>query len=558
MRELRVTGWADTEAAKQQDGGVSAILGFLERRASIKAKKASNHRNAAPSISIKKHITNGPSLHIFVPVEQAQYFLNLNNFVFSERNLTIRDVTGNASSQSPTRKADNDHPDGTNAQQLLQNFLDRRYNLDTKILDLSALKQDQELRNAGLVDASSMNSKFFPALMAVADSVFKSAQQKKEAIQGVTIANNDFVNLRYITSLAGTFPNIKNLDLSNNKIESTHTFSFWKHRLRNLDYIIVSGNPLEQNEPDFVEKLKNMFPTLRIINGIQIRSDEDILREQTGSKRGKPVQPALFKDEAQIVETFIPDFIAGFDTNRPGLVAKYYDKQSTFSYSVNNHAPTSDITQQKPQPNEWSAYIKNSRNMKALGHLGPRMRRQFRGQDEIRGVFETLPATQHPNFTTDLQKWCIESQPQPGIPDPTGNFGSVNGFMISIHGEFTESDPEGRGQKQRSFDRIFILGPGVNNPVTVVSDMLTIRSYSGYDAFKPSDVLPPINPNEKPKTEAVAMQWAKEFSRITGMTVEFAKQCLVENDFDVDQAMAAFRTAQPNLPPNAFLQQPIQ
>ncbi len=56
LREIRITGWTDSKAAANDDGGLSALLSFLERRATLSAEKIalSRGQTARPPVKIKK------------------------------------------------------------------------------------------------------------------------------------------------------------------------------------------------------------------------------------------------------------------------------------------------------------------------------------------------------------------------------------------------------------------------------------------------------------------------------------------------------------------------
>src|SRR6185436_3624928 len=89
------------------------------------------------------------------------------------------------------------------------------------------------------------------------------------------------------------------------------------------------------------------------------------------------IKPAIFNDEAQIVENFIRTFFTGYDTDRVALANMYYDNTSKFSLNVNTQAMRDPAAaeQDKTVPHEWDAYIKKSRNFKKITHLPARVSR---------------------------------------------------------------------------------------------------------------------------------------------------------------------------------------
>ena len=436
----------------------------------------------------------------------------------------------------------------SDTRELLRGVLERRYNAEHKLLNLSALAEDEALKTLGVFQSVTTESKFFPALMKICDEQFKTAQEKRDTIQGVVLSSNGLRDVKAVTSLAATLPHIKNLDLSNNQFADLDSLQAWKHRFKQLDHLIVTGNPLE-TVPDFNIELMKWYPTLRLLNGIQVRTEAEIAAQNQKSVKQPPtIKAPIFRDEAQIAESFIRTFFQGYDTDRTALANMYYDTTSTFSMNVNTHAlrDPNATEQDKPQPHEWEAYIKKSRNFKKITHLPARISRLFVGTKAIADAWQSFPVTKHLSIDTSPQNWLFECHPLPGVPDPTGQSPTgVNGFLVTLHGEFYEISPSNGQQKHRSFDRTFILGPGGSTGVRVVSDTLVIRSYGGFAAFVPEPE--PLSPEAQMEAKVI------ELAQNTRLQLHIAKQCLEESGWDMATAVANFERAKATLPPDAFI-----
>ena len=457
---------------------------------------------------------------------------------------------------------------------MFKDVLNRRYQAESKLLDLGALAQDPKLAQEG-VFSEQAESKFFTALMVIGDREFKSAKDKREALRSVSLANNGLKSVEPVKALAVTFPDIVNLDLSGNDFQDLSALQLWKNKFRHLDLLVLP--PMGRIPPaDLRLELLRWYPRLRLLNGEQIRSDEEAASAGKTRRNGFPIRASIFQDESQIAENFIKQFFIGIDTDRKALAEYFYDSTSKFSYSINTHAPRDPNDTNAPQRQEWDAWIRHSRNLKHITHLAARMDRNYIGTDRIAAAYNTLPATRHPDLASNPNKWLFECHPIPGVPDPSGQSNGVGGFLITVHGEFDEMDVStGQSKKHRSFDRTFVIGPGGQSGVRIVSDMWTIRAYGGYEAFKPEEQnsvqqihnvdvpLPtnvPVQQNAAPIEQSTGMaaeqeKMVAEVTRLTNMKPEFSMQCLVETNWNFEGAMAAFNSARAEgkIPASSFL-----
>ncbi len=410
-----------------------------------------------------------------------------------------------------------------------------------------------------------VESKLFPALMTICDSIFQTPQEKAEGVHGVVLAGNALKTIASVTTLAHTFPTLKNLDLSNNQLKNLGALEGWRWKFRHLDQLILSGNPLETESPSYKDDLLKWYPTLRTLNGITVRSPEEIKAAKN------PLIPVLgpnFHDEGGIGEAFVKHFFPGYDSDRNALVNLFYDAQSTFSLSVNVSAPRA--VEQRPLG--WENYIKRSRNLVKVTHLPAKLQRLYTGTDMIRQCWESIPSTRHPDLT-ESQKWCIECNSVPGLPDATGySLGGVGGLIITVHGEFSELDVStGQLSNKRSFDRTLVLGPGaVIGTVRVICDSLMLRAWGGSEAWKPTTVVNPTPSTILPAAVATQQQQIIpniippvvgfpapgktdeelqkellqiEVSKRTGMKLEISLLCLNESGWTLDGALDAFEKA---------------
>ncbi len=471
-------------------------------------------------------------------------------------------IEGPREKTTPLEKnADSETPNTIN---VLKGVLSRRYDVDSKLLDLSQLGSDPELVNIGMFNTTSRESKFFPALMKICDDIFTTAHQKEEAIVSVSLANNALPSVSSVTTLAQTFPAIKNLDLSNNHLKDLTALDSWRWKFRKLDHLILTGNPIEAEVPNYKGDMLRWFPALTTLNTIQLRSPEET-RSAANGKLLIPVLGPSFRDEASISENFVKRFFPAYDLDRASLVNGYYDAQSSFSLSINISAPRAPELTDQRMPG-WDSYIKRSRNLVKVNHLPAKISRMHTGTESIRDVFTTLPATRHPELISEPQRWCIECHAIPGLPDPTGqSVSGVGGLIVMVHGQFSEINVStGEAIVTRSFDRTFVLGPGGGiGGIRVACDTLVLRSYGGHEAWQPEVVDVGISQPAQPHTSPQILMPAGfavagpgkseeqvqkevlvvELSKGTGMTLEYSQMCLEQSNWSLENAAKAFQQA---------------
>ncbi|KAK5134353.1 hypothetical protein LTR08_006533 [Meristemomyces frigidus] len=559
--ELKVTGWnKKSRASGDADGGVSSLIRWLEKRGSMKLGSKSR------TMKIRKSRVEGSDLILKVALEDAGALERMNGYGWAGISITIERVGGAVQdSAAPSSEAEM-------VKAMLRGVLERRYDFETKFLNLSGLGQDEELQSQHIFDTKSTTGKVFPAMMKVLELSFDNPEEVHAAITSVSLANNDLLDLSAVSTLSLTLPKLLNLDLSGNKFGKLSDLGVWRKRFLWLQRLILTGNPLEQAEPDYAQEVINWYPTLLQLNGVQVRTEEEVAKKIKGLDLPFPIRSALFQDEGGIAEQFVRTFIMGFDSDRAALAAHYYDDQSDFSYAVNPQAPNNSEEMGKGGREKWERYLKNSRNLRKITHPSARQTRLSKGAKAIADVFGSLPKTKHPDLASEARKWMIEAKMVPGVPDPTGQSASgVDGFNITISGEFEELDSAtGQVKKTRSFDRTFILGPG-NGPsgVRVVSDMLVVREYGGAHAFEtdnaegwnvdgvqavPTEAVPQFPAGV---TIEIAEQMVTELTKQTGMTLPYSKDCLDQVAWNFEAALEAFGRVKASLPPVAFVQQQL-
>ncbi|KAL8996438.1 MAG: hypothetical protein Q9169_004032, partial [Polycauliona sp. 2 TL-2023] len=429
--------------------------------------------------------------------------------------------------------------------------LNDRYDPQKKLLQLDRLVDDARLQGTGTWDPSATTPKatdFFGQLMRVcrSESVFPSRATKAELVQSISLANNGLTNVGPVVELANAFPDLKNLDLSNNRFADLRALEPFRGKFKQLEWLILSPNPMEMQATTVLK----WFPSLQTLDDAQV-STELVTASLTTAGNDLPFATAKdnFHDQGGIAELTIKELLLGMDSDRAGLVTKLYDEESTFSLSFNSSAPRLATT----QSTSWEPHVKQSRNLKKVTTLNPRIQRLAKGIAQIQEAFKLIPATRHPDLVGESSKYSFDCTPIPGVPDPqTGSACGVGGLKVDVHGSFDEIDSmTGIKNATRSFDRVFILGPGKGQqPLRIISDILILRAEGGHDAFNPQvSTAPPNMPSGAPNvsvpplSDNKRMMVAGEVSKATGLTMEWATNLASESGWDFQTALENFKAA---------------
>ncbi|KAH7163085.1 hypothetical protein B0J13DRAFT_29477 [Dactylonectria estremocensis] len=537
---LRVGGLKQSKAASNPGGGLNDLLAFMERKAtSFLPVTGGRHKR---SIAIKKSHYVGDYVYVGATEADAEELIKLNTFSFAGTPLEVVKVddvpgTGNRSVESK---------DTQEIRATLQSILSQRYLGDNKLLKLDCLASDTSLVSIGMFDSPDRALKTFKGLMIICDDLFKTAKEKQDAIESISLANNNIDNVAQVEVVATTFPHLKNLDMSGNQIADMQRMESWKGKFKCLETIFMSGNPIEASDPNFQATLLEWFPKLQNVNGHQIRTPEQIAEKEAASKpKAIPQNGPDFRDVGGVGENFLLEFFACYDNDRPGLVSRLYDEDSQFSVSIDTRSVRNADA---PPPMPWASYIKLSRNLIKINHHNARVQRLFQGANIIGDAWKTLPLTRHPDIKQELSKYIMDCHPMAGLVDPNGqNPIGVDGLILAVHGEFDEHDQPTNTTGKRSFSRTFILGPGKpgRGAIRVVSDMLSLRAYSPLPNVFAASVPEPAAPSQHQAMIA-------ELSKQTGMTPQYSEMCLTQVNWEFDKALIMFNEKKAQLPPEAF------
>lgn len=477
----------------------------------------------------------GDYVFIGAAKEDAEEIIKLNTFTFAGAQLEIVESTEDLAYQNKATES----KETQELRAKLQSILSARYLGANKLLKLDALASDAELVTLGMFENRDRALKTFKGLMAICDGLFKTATEKREAIESISLAQNSIDDVSQVESVATTFPQLKNLDMSGNQIANMQAMEKWRGKFKSLETIYMTGNPIETADPNFQTAFLQWFPKLQDINGVQLRTAQQIAEQEAASKP-KPIPQSGpdFRDVNGIGENFLLEFFTAYDNDRQGLASRLYDEGSQFSLAIDTQSVRDTDA---PAPMPWSSYIKASRNLVKITHQNARVQRLFKGANVVHELWKSLPPTKHPDIKVDLSKYIMDCHPLPGLADPTGqNPMGVDGLIISVHGEFDEYDQKTAAVGKRSFSRTFVLGPGQpgKGPIRVVSDLLSLRAYSPLPNVFAAPNQAPVENNSNTNSQHQAM--IAELCKQTGMVPQYSEMCLSQVGWEFDKALVIF------------------
>lgn len=158
---------------------------------------------------------------------------------------------------------------------ILQTFLTGRYDQQHSLLSLSGMYSDPFLAQNGLLATDSTRSKMFPALMKIASINIKT-------VDSVDLSRNNIRELTAVTTLAQTYPHLRNLSLAENAIDQWRHLDIWRQKFRELNELVLTGNPIT-SLPNYRAEVVRRFPSLKILDGEPVGSMNlpDVTRGRT-------------------------------------------------------------------------------------------------------------------------------------------------------------------------------------------------------------------------------------------------------------------------------------
>ena len=357
-------------------------------------------------------------------------------------------------------------------------MLQKRCNRDSvNRLNLSSLASDSDLGT--LYTRNKAN--FFAELMQTYQNLREQAQlptYTEELPIIIDLSNNNFADLDVIATLPQTFPDLSHLSLANNKFLNIEALSPWSRELHALKDLDLRGNPFTTTISTWGDQILQWYPRLMYLNGLEVRTEAEA---RIAQEKIVPISSLIpVSQDHSKAEVVIQAFFPAYDHDRSSLAGKYYEAESTFSVTINQHgrrAPGHPVA-------TWETYTKKQ-NMIKYSFVPVARLEANKGPQRIRECWNALPYTRHPDVNLELYKYKYEEKEYTpaGVPQA---------LVVVVRGEFEElTHPTGNVTALRSFDRTFIIEEtqGLFG-YRIVSDILVISPYSSNVRDSPQDKRP--------------------------------------------------------------------
>ncbi|XP_053133658.1 nuclear RNA export factor 1 [Hemicordylus capensis] len=408
----------------------------------------------------------------------------------------------------------------------LKKCMSKRYDGSLQALDLKKLNADPDLLE--------QNIEMFLNRSNCMKTVMQIIGENIPELLSLDLSTNRLFRLDDLAELPLKAPKLKSLNLSSNWLKSERDLN--KLKGLKLDELWLDGNQLcdsFRDQSTYIRAVRERFPKLLRLDGHEL--PPPISFDVETPTKLPPCKGSYFgsEDLKGLILQFLQEYYAIYDsTDRQGLLDAYHDGACcslTIPCSLVNPSRTRSL----------SEYYKSSRNVKKL--KDPCMRFRLLKHTRLNAVafLSELPRTQHDtnSFVVDV---CVQTNSL---------------LCFTLFGVFKEVDGRWR-DAVRAFSRVFIAVPAGINRLSIVNDQLFIRKASNEEIRK-AFVMPAPTPSSSPvpTLSAEQQEMLQNFSLQSGMNIEWSQKCLLDNDWDYNQAAHAFTQlkAKGKIPEVAFM-----
>ncbi|XP_054016420.1 nuclear RNA export factor 1-like isoform X1 [Hylaeus anthracinus] len=397
-----------------------------------------------------------------------------------------------------------------NLQPLLLAALTRRYDPNTKSLNLEEFHKDPEMDKTLFCPLNQQR---------LFSHVLKLTKSAIDTVQNLNLQKNGILNLSAIE--ASNLTSIRYLDLRYNTLLSTEMLA--PLRKLNILKLWLDGNPLCENYSNpkqYIDSVKKYCPNLILLDGVYVK---------THGLSGSYIK--YVKDDAKqdLITKFISHFFDLYDQKDRSVLRGLYHKDACYSMTFN--LPGADAQKKNLAP--YAA----SRNILRSTDLNKKRQHIYFGTDSILDGMKKLPRSYHDrnSFIWDLMYddgICL-------VFSLSGMFKTINKFHHVL-----------------AFNRTFVLLGLDDNEYNILNDQYHVEATE--EEIPPNQIEEKCSLHEMVPTYFSATEKKElmsKFVEITSLNNEWSQTYLGESHYDIRRAITNFMKDYKDsaVPADAFL-----
>ncbi|KAK7575604.1 hypothetical protein V9T40_011890 [Parthenolecanium corni] len=419
----------------------------------------------------------------------------------------------------------------------IKRVMSSRYDAANLHLDLSKFYANAEFLNNDLFVPLNRQNMMLAVFQIIADSV--------PNLRSLNLSDNKLFSTEHFSMLKRFASDLKILDLSRNKIPDLNRLQCLQGLL--LEKLVLDDNPLcdkFNDQTKYMREVRKIFKMLLHLDGVDLPPPVDFDIDEISHKL--PQSHGSFMcnvDGYPFSRQFLEQYFARYDNQESrDSISEAYAENANFSMTAFGSGPG------------VSKYISESRNLKKINRQERRTALLHVGRAEITRFLNTFPKTQHDlgSFTVDLTVFTPSS------------------ISLTICGVFRETRENCSTGHALAFTRTFFLmatGSGYN----ITNDMLSITHATEQlleTAFSTRPSAASQNQENSPDVSSVASipnsaeeeelmrkrRLVGSLSSQTGMNLAWSEKCLAETNWMLDAAIYAFNefNSRGEIPSEAF------
>uniref|UniRef100_A0A8R1DS02 Nuclear RNA export factor 1 n=2 Tax=Caenorhabditis japonica TaxID=281687 RepID=A0A8R1DS02_CAEJA len=440
--------------------------------------------------------------------------------------------------------------------EIIQNVVDKRYNAEARILDLSNFHADEEFTSRDML----MNLTKGNVMLTVVDRI----DEKYGNIVALSLSNNRIRHLDYASALVSIAKFIKELDLSHNHIATEPELE--KFSGLPVERLFYEGNPICETftqKSSYISYIHKTFPRCSMLDGVEVQPV--VTGPEVNIDEVMPFRAGYYPNgEIRVlVEKFVVAYFEMYDgpdgqRNRKNLHNAYDADSSQFTLTISNLAGAQPTRYHSDEC--YHQYVHTSHNVLTQEFFSRnRAARTSRGAMDIAVTLSKLPTSRHMMDTFIVDVYLFTSE--------------LLGF--TVQGLFQDGDLTSDDVISPSFFcRSFLVSPRAEGSVAVLSDQLFISSASTDRLTRYKRLLDQAVTNGAAVEQISAVQVAqigvnglgfdgapaadirqqmiKAFCEFSGMIVPYSEKCLADFGWNFEVACQKFPEVKHCVPVEAF------